>query len=160
MIMIKTQWFCTNVTDRWEYKSDVGKYLYFSCGHYRRLVVAQWHKVWLQTRLVVGSIPTRGREIFIYIYIFISSLRCRDKSAALSSATHHAMPPELGGKWGTEYLNTRFPLPTRAGYKLIFSSWVSFLALVARQTIALSFANPHAVSEIEIWDGNVLIPRY
>ena len=25
-------------------------------------------------RLVVGSIPTRGDEIFIYIYIFISSL--------------------------------------------------------------------------------------
>ena len=31
--------------------------------------------------------------------------------AALSSATQHAMPPELGGKWGTECLNTRFPLP-------------------------------------------------
>ena len=31
---------------------------------------------------------------------------------ALSSATQHAMPPELDGKWGTECLNTRFPLPT------------------------------------------------
>ena len=39
---------------------------------------------------------------------------------ALSSATQHAMPPELGGKWGTEYLNTRFPLPTLlcAGYSV------------------------------------------
>ena len=33
-------------------------------------------------------------------------------SAALCSATQHAMPPELGGKWGTECHNTRFPLPT------------------------------------------------
>ena len=33
-------------------------------------------------------------------------------SAALSSATQHAMPPELGGKWGTMCLNYRFPLPT------------------------------------------------
>ena len=29
-------------------------------------------------------------------------------SAALSSATHHAMPPEFGRKCGTECLNTRF----------------------------------------------------
>ena len=28
-------------------------------------------------RLVVGSIPTRGDEIFIYIYILIFSLRCQ-----------------------------------------------------------------------------------
>ena len=46
------------------------------------------------------------------------------QSAALSSATQHAMPPEFGGKWEIEYLITRFPLPTLlcAGYsvKLIF----------------------------------------
>ena len=71
-------------------------------------------------RLVVGSILTRGDEIFIYIYIFISSLWCRGESAALSSATQHAMPPEIGGKWGTECLNTKFPLPTLlcAGYSV------------------------------------------
>ena len=34
------------------------------------------------------------------------------QSAALSSATQHAMPPEFGGKWGTQGLNTRFTLPT------------------------------------------------
>ena len=50
-------------------------------------------------RLVLGSIPTRGDEIFIYIYIFISSLWSRGESAALSSATQHAMPPEIGRKW-------------------------------------------------------------
>ena len=65
-------------------------------------------------RLVVGSIPTRGDEIFIYIYIFISSLWCRGESAELSSATQQAMPPEIGVKWGTEgeSLNTGFPLLT------------------------------------------------
>ena len=51
-------------------------------------------------RLVVGSIPTRGDEIFIYIYIFISSLR-REECAALSSAIQHAMPPDIGGQLGT-----------------------------------------------------------
>ena len=33
-------------------------------------------------------------------------------STALSSATQHAMPPESGRRWGTECLNTRFPLHT------------------------------------------------
>ena len=71
-------------------------------------------------RLVVGSTPIRGDEIFIYIYIFISSLWCRGESTALSSATQHAMSPEIGGKWGTECLNPTFPLPTLlyAGYSV------------------------------------------
>ena len=40
------------------------------------------------------------------------------QSAAGSSVTLNAMPP--GGKWGTECLNTRFPLPTLlcAGYSV------------------------------------------
>ena len=56
---------------------------------------------------------------FGFGYIFISSLWCRGK-AALSSATQYAMPPELGGKRGTEFLNTKFPLPTLlcAGYNV------------------------------------------
>ena len=62
-----------------------------------RPVVAQGHSVPVN-RLFVGSIPTRGDEIFIYIYIFISSLWCRRESAALSSATQYAMPPEFGSK--------------------------------------------------------------
>ena len=42
------------------------------------------------------------------------------QSAALSPATQHTMPPELGGKWGTKCLNTRFSLPTLlyAGYSV------------------------------------------
>ena len=43
---------------------------------------------------VVGSTPPRGNERFIYINIFISSLWLRGKSAALTSATQHAIPPE------------------------------------------------------------------
>ena len=41
-------------------------------------------------------------------------------SAALSSAPQHGMLPEFGRKWGTEWLNTRFPLPTLlcAGYSV------------------------------------------
>ena len=39
---------------------------------------------------------------------------------SLSFATQNVMPPELGGKWGTECLNTKFPLPTLlyAGYSV------------------------------------------
>ena len=33
-------------------------------------------------------------------------------SAALSSASQHAMPPEFGGKWETKCPNTTFLLPT------------------------------------------------
>ena len=48
-------------------------------------------------------------------FALVSRLR-----AALSSAPQHAMPPEFGRKWGTECLNTRFPLPTLlcAGYSV------------------------------------------
>ena len=73
-----------------------------------------------EIRLVVGSIPTRGNETFFYIYIFISSLWLQAKNAALSSATHHAMPSEFGEKLGTECLNIKFPLSTTqcAGYSV------------------------------------------
>ena len=41
-------------------------------------------------------------------------------NAALSSATQYAMPPELSGIWGAEYLNTKLPLSTllREGYSV------------------------------------------
>ena len=45
-----------------------------------RPVVAQRHKVWLWSRLVVGSMPTRRNEIFTYIYISMSSLWCRGQA--------------------------------------------------------------------------------
>ena len=41
---------------------------------------SQWHKVCLWTQLVVGSIPTGEKKIFISIYISISSLWRRGKA--------------------------------------------------------------------------------
>ena len=64
-------------------------------------------------RQVVGSIATRGNLI-------LSFHRSGGGKALLSSATQHAMPPEFGGKWGTECFNTRFPVPNLlcAGYSV------------------------------------------
>ena len=55
------------------------------------------------------SIPNLKEITYLFTFIF-SFLR--------SGVTQHAMPPEFDGKWGTGYLNTRFPLPTLlcAGY--------------------------------------------
>ena len=59
-----------------------------------------------------------------YLFIFSFLRLVSGQSAALSSATQHAMPPEFSGKWGTEVLNTMIPLPTQpcGGYsvKLIY----------------------------------------
>ena len=46
-------------------------------------------------------------NLYFHFFTLVSRL-----SAALSSATQHAMSLELGRKWGTEWVNTRFPLPT------------------------------------------------
>ena len=61
----------------------------------------------------------RERNIYLNLYFHFFALVSR-LSAALSSATQHAMPPEFGRKWGTECLNTRSPLPTLlfAGYSV------------------------------------------
>ena len=60
-------------------------------------------------------------------------------SAAVSSASQYAMPPEFGKKRGTECLNTRFPLPTLlcAGYsvKLIKKNtykWMNILLMFVK----------------------------
>ena len=58
-------------------------------------------------RSIISSTGPETKNFFMY-------------SAALSSATQHAMPPEFDRMWGTECLNTRFPLPTLlcAGYSV------------------------------------------
>ena len=63
------------------------------------------------------DLHSRNFYFFIFIHIFALVLR---QSAALSSATQHAMPPESGRKWETECLNIRFPLPNLlcAGYSV------------------------------------------
>ena len=50
---------------------------------------------------------SRKWNIYLLLYFHFFAL-VYTQSAALSSATQHVMPPEFGGKWGTECLNTRF----------------------------------------------------
>ena len=52
---------------------------------------------------------SRKWNIYLRLCFHFFALVSR-QSAALSFATQHAMPPELGGKWGTECLNTKFLL--------------------------------------------------
>ena len=54
---------------------------------------------------------SRRRNIYLNLYFHFFGL-VSSLIAALTSATQHAMPPEFGRKWGTECLNTKFPLPT------------------------------------------------
>ena len=66
---------------------------------------------------------------YIQMYFIFSFLALvSSRSAALNSATQHAMPPESGRKWGTDCLNTSFLMPTLlcVGYsvKLIFFLWI------------------------------------
>ena len=67
------------------------------------------HRVWVRSQ----------KYLFIFIFSLLRS-GVEAKSAALSSDTHHAMPAEFGGNFGTEYLNIRFPLPNLlcAGYSV------------------------------------------
>ena len=61
------------------------------------------------------------RKINIYLHLYFHFIALVSRlNAALSSATQHTMPLELGGKWGTECLNARFPLSTLlcAGYSV------------------------------------------
>ena len=58
----------------------------------------------------ISSIPTRGNEVLIYIFIFFDLML--KQIAALNYTTQHTKPPEFGGKWGTEYLNIQLPLLT------------------------------------------------
>ena len=48
---------------------------------------------------------SRKCNIYLHLYFHFFALVSRI-SAALSSATRHAMSPELGGKWGTECLGS------------------------------------------------------
>ena len=57
-----------------------------------------------------GFVSTRENEIFITMYISISSLWCREK-VPRSVSPINAMPLKYG-KWATEYFNNRFPLST------------------------------------------------
>ena len=70
---------------------------------------------------------------YINLYVHFFTLVSR-QSAALSSATQYTLPQErkreadqeYGGKWGTECLNTRFPLPTCCCVRDTAWSWFLF----------------------------------
>ena len=67
--------------------------------------MAQGHGIsWLRVRFSLEKM----KYLFIFKFLF---LWCRTK-ARRCSATPYAMHPEPGRKWGTECLNSRFPLPT------------------------------------------------
>ena len=78
---------------------------------------------------------SRRWNIYLNLYFRFFALVSRT-SAALSSATQHAMPPEFGKKWEMECLNTRFPLPTLlcAGYgvKLILIFKIIYFTIFDR----------------------------
>ena len=92
----------------------------------------QFRPLYSKNRSVVYSVSyyyKLGDEAFVAQVVVTQRLWVRfnktKQNAALSSVTQRALPREFGGKWGTEYLNTRFPLPIllRAGYseKLILT---------------------------------------
>ena len=67
-------------------------------------------------RNIIGNgcgfdVHSRKLNIYLFLHFHFVALVSR-QSAALSSATEHAMPLEFDGKWGTECHNTRFLLPT------------------------------------------------
>ena len=82
-------------------------------------VVAQRHSVTVKPTGCGFDPHSRRRNIYLNVNFHFFAL-VSGQSAALSSATLHAMFPEIGGKWGTECLNTRFLLPTLlcAGYSV------------------------------------------
>ena len=82
------------------------------CIVVERPVVAQSHIDWLGVRSPLEEVK--------YLFTFHFFALVSRQSAVLSSATQLAMPPEFGGKWRTECLNTRFSLPTLlcAGYRV------------------------------------------
>ena len=65
----------------------------------------RWHSVAVK---LTGCETDPRFHLYFHFFGLVSRHR-----AALSSATQHAMPPELGGKWGAECLNTRFPLSVK-----------------------------------------------
>ena len=62
------------------------------------------------------------------------------------------MPPEFAGKWGTECLSTKFPLPTLlcAGYsvKLIFFIYITFISPLILLYVSEIHLNNNSISHI------------
>ena len=67
------------------------------------------------------------------------------QSAALTIANEYTMPPELGGKWVTECLNTWFPLPT-----LLFDS-VKLILFFLKLCSAITPTSPYLPIGMSLW---------
>ena len=55
------------------------------------------------------------------------------------------MPPEIGGKWGTECLNTRFPTLLYAGYSVKLKKIINIYLPVVISEIDRETKTPNAV---------------
>ena len=77
---------------------------------------------WLWVRSPLEEMKYLLKKLYFHFIGLVSR-----QSTALGSATQHAMPPEFGRKWGTECLNTRFPLPSLlcAGYSVKLILFIS-----------------------------------
>ena len=84
-----------------------------------------------------------SRKLNIYLYFIFSFHRSGvEAKRGLSSATQYATPPELGGKWETECLNTRFPLPTQLWISTVeFSELKPQRSVVTHNIIVLKLYN-------------------
>ena len=84
---------------------------------------------------VVGSPPTRGINYFPHCPTLVQR-----KTAALSFDTRHAMSLAFGGKWDTDCLSTRLPLPTllHAGYSVKLTTMSQVFINRTRRILLLS----------------------
>ena len=99
---------------------------------------------------------SRKWNIYLHLYIFISSLWCRGKARGWVPTLN--MTQELSGKWETECLNSRFPLPILlcTGYrvKMIFFKFIKLVTVTARsfacmrRTIIDSYFVSHSNKQI------------
>ena len=82
--------------------------------------------VWGQSRCrdttrFAYEFDSHSRQLNIYLYLYFNFFALvSSQRAVLSSTTQQAMPPEFSWKWGTEWLNIGFLLPTLlcAGYSV------------------------------------------
>ena len=80
---------------------------------------------WLWVRSPLEDMKYLLKFIFPFLRSGVEAKR------VLLSSAQHAMSPEFGRNWGTECLNTRFPLPTLlcAGYSVKMIHFFYFICI-------------------------------
>ena len=103
-------------------------------------------------------------DIYLNLYFHFFAL-LSGQSAALSSATQHAMPPELDGKWKTECLSTRFPLLTLLCANTAWSWLCTMDVTVSNQILKKirrlikTIKRIYSTNEKKIWKINIYIVK-